>query len=81
MKQNLNFAWKYVDNYKLEYLSYFPIDCEMVDIPHNVKDLPYNYFDENDYQELIPYFPEYTYGFRVDAIDRDIHDFYYNFYL
>ena len=36
-------------------------------------------FDENDYQDLIPYFPEYTYGFRVDAIDRDIHDFYYNF--
>lgn len=35
-------------------------------------------FDENDYSELIPYFPEYTYGYRVLAIDRDIHDFYYN---
>ena len=36
-------------------------------------------FDENDYNELIPYFPEYTYGYTVNAIDRDIHDFYYQF--
>lgn len=36
-------------------------------------------FDENDYAGLIPYFPEYTYGYRVDAIDKDIHDFYYKF--
>ncbi|MBP3582157.1 MAG: hypothetical protein J6J33_05330, partial [Clostridia bacterium] len=36
-------------------------------------------FDEDDYAGLLPYFPEYTYGYRVDAIDRDIHDFYYKF--
>ena len=36
-------------------------------------------FDESDYAELIPYFPEYTYGYRVDAIDRDIHEYYYAF--
>ena len=36
-------------------------------------------FDESDYDELIPYVPEYTYGYRVDAIDRDISDFYYKF--
>ena len=36
-------------------------------------------FDENDYVDLIPYFPEYTYGYRVDAIDKDIHDIYYKF--
>lgn len=34
-------------------------------------------FDENDYAELIPFFPEYTYGFRVDKITKDIHDYYY----
>ena len=59
MKQNLNFAWKYVDNYKLEYLSSFPIDCEEIDIPHNVKDLPYNYFDEKCYQRVVTYLKEF----------------------
>lgn len=34
-------------------------------------------FDENDYAELIPYTPEYTYGYRVNAIDKNIHDYYY----
>lgn len=36
-------------------------------------------FDEDDYAGLVPYFPEYTYGYRVDAIDKDIHEHYYNF--
>lgn len=34
-------------------------------------------FDENDYASLIPYSLEYTYGYRVDAIDKNIHDYYY----
>ena len=34
-------------------------------------------FDENDYAGIIPYIPEYTYGYRVDAINKDIHDYYY----
>jgi DNA-directed RNA polymerase subunit RPC12/RpoP len=34
-------------------------------------------FDENDYAELIPFIPEYTYGYRVDSVDKDIHDYYY----
>lgn len=33
-------------------------------------------FDENDYQEIVPYIPEYTYGYRVDAINKNIHDYY-----
>lgn len=36
-----------------------------------------NLFDEDDYAEIIPYTPEYTYGFRVDTIDKDIHEFYH----
>jgi predicted nucleic acid-binding Zn-ribbon protein len=35
-------------------------------------------FDENDYNKIIPYTPEYTYGYRVDAINKNIHDYYYN---
>lgn len=34
-------------------------------------------FDENDYAGIIPYTPEYTYGYRVDAIDKSIHDYYH----
>lgn len=67
MKQNLNFAWKYVDNYKLEYLKSFPNDCEIVDIPHNVKDLPYNYFDEKCYQRVVTYLKEFD-------VEKDIND-------
>ncbi len=34
-------------------------------------------FNEDDYAGIIPYIPEYTYGYRVDAINKDIHDYYY----
>lgn len=34
-------------------------------------------FDENDYANIIPYMPEYTYGYRVDSINKDIHDYFY----
>ena len=33
-------------------------------------------FDENDYAGIIPYIPEYTFGYRVDDINRSIHDYY-----
>lgn len=33
-------------------------------------------FDENDYADIVPYIPEYTYGFKVDAINKDIHSYY-----
>lgn len=35
-------------------------------------------FDENDYLKIIPFVPEYTYGYRVDSVDKNIHDYYYN---
>ena len=35
-------------------------------------------FDENDYSAIIPYSPEYTYGFRVDKINRDLNDVYFD---
>ncbi len=45
----------------------------------NEKNILLDLFDEDDYAGLVPYFPEYTYGYRVDAIDKDIHEHYYNF--
>ena len=35
-------------------------------------------FDEKDYDKIIPYTPEYTYGFQVDDINRNIHEFHDN---
>jgi len=35
-------------------------------------------FSEEDYASIIPYTPEYTYGYQVDVIDRNIHDYYYS---
>lgn len=34
-------------------------------------------FDEDDYASIIPYMPEYTFGYRVDSINKDIHDYFY----
>lgn len=33
-------------------------------------------FDENDYDKIIPYVPEYTFGYKVDDINRNIHEYY-----
>lgn len=35
-------------------------------------------FDENDYIGIIPYTPEYTYGYRVDTINKNINEFYFD---
>ena len=41
----------------------------------NESELLLELFDENDYAEIIPYFPEYTYGYRVNSVNKNIHDF------
>ncbi len=33
-------------------------------------------FDENDYDKIIPYTAEYTFGYKVDDINRNIHEYY-----
>ena len=35
-------------------------------------------FDEDDYADIIPFVPEYTYGYRVDSANKDIHEYYYD---
>ena len=55
MKQPLNFAWNYIADFKDEYLSNFPKNAEIIDIPHSVKEVPYNYFDESCYQNIVTY--------------------------
>lgn len=49
-KISLNYAWKYSNDFKEEYLNEAFNDSKFltVDIPHTNKEFPYNYFDETD---------------------------------
>ena len=55
MKQALNFQWSFIADCKDEFLNSLPKDSEIVDIPHSVKEIPYNYFNEEDYQLVSTY--------------------------
>ena len=55
MKQALNFGWSFVDHFKEEYLKSLPKYKVSVDIPHSPKQVPYNYFNERDYQNIYTY--------------------------
>lgn len=49
MKQSLNYSWKFTPYFKDIFLKRMD-EGEMVNIPHSVKEMPYNYFSEEDYQ-------------------------------
>ena len=55
MKQALNFGWSFVDHFKDEYLKQLPKEKIEVDIPHSPVQVPYNYFNELDYQNVFTY--------------------------
>ena len=55
MKQALNFDWRFLPDYKDEYLNKFPNSSQLVNIPHCAKEVPYNYFNEKDYQIISTY--------------------------
>ena len=55
MRQPLNFGWSFIDDYKKEYLDKLPDNKETIDIPHSAIKVPYNYFNELDYQKLFTY--------------------------
>ena len=55
MRQPLNFGWSFIDDYKEQYLDKLPDSKKAVDIPHNAVNVPYNYFNELDYQHLFTY--------------------------
>ena len=62
---DLNFNWKYADHFSENMLrpAYDEADMREVNIPHTNKELPYNYFDEKDYQFVCCY----RKGFRAPA--------------
>ncbi|HMM00978.1 MAG TPA: glycoside hydrolase family 2 TIM barrel-domain containing protein [Bacilli bacterium] len=55
MHLDLNNGWQFIDHYDQNFLSSFPSDAELVDIPHTHKLLPINYFSEIDYQFVSMY--------------------------
>ena len=55
MKQAINFDWQFVPDYKEEYLNKLPNSSVRINIPHCAKEVPYNYFNEKDYQFISTY--------------------------
>ena len=68
MKQPLNFEWNYLPDFNENYLKELPSDKEVINIPHNIKDVPYNYFSENDYQKVVTY--EKLFDVKEDIKDK-----------
>ena len=55
MKQSLNFSWNFVPSYSDDFLVKLPESSIKVNIPHTVKEVPYNYFSEQTYQFVSTY--------------------------
>ena len=55
MRQPLNFGWSFVNDYQESYLKALPENKESIDLPHSAVKVPYNYFNELDYQKLFTY--------------------------
>ena len=51
---NLNYDWDYTPNYKKTYVTTFPKSVK-VNIPHTNIELPFNNFNETDYQFVSSY--------------------------
>ena len=71
MKQAINFNWKFIPEYQDDYLKAFPKESQTINIPHSVKEVPYNYFDEKSYQMVSAY--EKVFDIEEDIKDKIIH--------
>ena len=47
--------WLFSEEFKEEYISSAITDGQVVNVPHTVKEVAYNYFDEHDYQMVSCY--------------------------
>lgn len=56
--KSLNYDWYFIDDFKDSYLKldYDYSKLNTVNIPHTMKELPFNYFNQNDYQFIGTYF-------------------------
>ena len=67
MKTSLNYSWKFVNDFKNEYLTKLPKEAKEINVPHNAFEVPYNYFKEKSYQGIVTY--EKT--FEVKELNKD----------
>ncbi|MFA5421914.1 MAG: glycoside hydrolase family 2 TIM barrel-domain containing protein [Bacilli bacterium] len=70
MKQPLNFGWRYMPCYEQSYLSKFPDEAQIIDIPHANLELPRDYFDEDSYQFISSY--EKTFDIDSDIKNKTV---------
>ena len=71
MKQSINFNWKFIPDFKNEYLKSLPKDAQNIHLPHNSVEVPYNYFNEKSYQII----STYEKHFDVSNYDKKRHYF------
>ena len=71
MRQSINFNWKYIPDFKSEYLKSLPKEAQNIDLPHNCVEVPYNYFSEESYQII----STYEKVFDVDNFKKGNHYF------
>lgn len=67
MKHSLNFSWNYIPSFQESYLTKLPEDVDKINIPHTVKEVPYNYFSLDTYQ----FVSTYEKFFDVDKFDKN----------
>ena len=71
---DLNFGWKFSESFNEDMFkaSYDDSAFETVDIPHTVKEIPYNYFDEKNYQFVSCYRKNFKLPAEAFANDRRV---------
>lgn len=62
MKHALNYNWSFIPKFNDEYIKSIPQGVISVDLPHNMVDFPFNYFDEKDFDSVGTYFREIVFS-------------------
>ncbi len=70
MKIKISDNWKFINDYKASYLKELPKGMSKIDLPHTVKEEPYNYFNEESYQFVSTYFKEII--VKEDLTDKNV---------
>ena len=71
MRKNLNYDWQFIPDFKEEYITAKNIaGTHRVNIPHTVRELPYNYFDEESYQIVSTYLKVFRVG--IASLQKNI---------
>jgi len=58
MKIKISDNWKFISDYNPSYLYELPKNMDKINLPHTVKEVPYNYFNEKCYQFVSTYYKE-----------------------